>query len=192
MGVYCCFTRTTLFTTMFTLIILVSSLKCMCIPSFILIGFCVSELHAHLCLYHNVWPEVVYCKNYIVYKHVTFLFHGCYGYLSVCKVSLLNSVCLLRYASQNGRIVKMNFYNFNNFPDIRFWSFFEDPHILTIGTFMKTDECLLQQKRGFSECMGSMLANPHDANIQRGYCPFVVSSGIFLCQLVLIVNPIIM
>ena len=40
-GVYCCFTRTTLFTAilMFTMIILVYSLKCMCIPSFILIGF---------------------------------------------------------------------------------------------------------------------------------------------------------
>ena len=28
----------------------------------------------------------------------------------------------------------MNFYNFNNFPVVQFWSFFEDPHILTIGT----------------------------------------------------------
>ena len=53
-GVYC-FTRTTLFTTMFTM------MKCIYIPSFILIGFCVSELHAHLCPYYNVWPEAVYC-----------------------------------------------------------------------------------------------------------------------------------
>ena len=41
-GVYCCFTRTTLFTTMFTMIILVYLLKCLCIPSFIFIDFCVS------------------------------------------------------------------------------------------------------------------------------------------------------
>ena len=36
------FTRTT---TMFTVIIVVYSLKSMCIPSFVLIGYCVSELH---------------------------------------------------------------------------------------------------------------------------------------------------
>ena len=66
---YCCFTRT-LFTTM---IIVVCSLKRMCIPCFVSIGRCV----------HNV----------------TFLFHGHYGYLSVHKVSFLNSVQLLKYAS---------------------------------------------------------------------------------------------
>ena len=57
--VYCCFTRATLFTTMFTIIVLVCSLKSMCIPSFILIGGCVSELHAHVCPYHNIWPRAV-------------------------------------------------------------------------------------------------------------------------------------
>ena len=57
------FTRITLFTTMFIIIILECALKCtcMCIPSFVLIGFCVSELHGYLCPYHNVWPEAVYC-----------------------------------------------------------------------------------------------------------------------------------
>ena len=43
--VYCCFTRTTL--------------KSMCIQSFILIGYCVSELNGHICLYRNVLPIVV-------------------------------------------------------------------------------------------------------------------------------------
>ena len=52
---------TTLFTIMFTTIILVYSLKCMCIPIVASIGFCVSELHAHLCPYRNVWPEAVSC-----------------------------------------------------------------------------------------------------------------------------------
>ena len=47
-AVYCCFTRTTLFTTMFIVVIVVYSLKSMCIQSFILIGSCVSELHGHL------------------------------------------------------------------------------------------------------------------------------------------------
>ena len=53
--------ETTLFTTMFTVIIVVCSLKSRCVPSFILIGCCVSELHGHLCAHCNVWPEVVYC-----------------------------------------------------------------------------------------------------------------------------------
>ena len=34
-------------------------MESMCIPSFILIGCCVSELYGHLCPYHNVWPEAV-------------------------------------------------------------------------------------------------------------------------------------
>ena len=57
-GVYCCFTRTT---SMFTVIIVVCLLKRLCIPSFVLIGCCVSELHGHLCPYRNVLPEAVYC-----------------------------------------------------------------------------------------------------------------------------------
>ena len=36
-------------TTLFTVIIVVHSLKSTCILSFVLIGSCVSELHAHLC-----------------------------------------------------------------------------------------------------------------------------------------------
>ena len=46
---------------MFTVFIVVCALKGMCIPSFVLIGYCVSDLHAHICLYRNVWPEAVYC-----------------------------------------------------------------------------------------------------------------------------------
>ena len=33
----------------------------MWIPSFVLIGYCVNELHSHICPYRNVWPEAVYC-----------------------------------------------------------------------------------------------------------------------------------
>ena len=40
---------------MFTVVIAVCLWKSMCIPSFVLIGCCVSEL----CPYHNVWPEDV-------------------------------------------------------------------------------------------------------------------------------------
>ena len=42
---YCC----TLFTTMFTVIFVVCSLKSMCVPSFVLIGCCVSQLLSHPC-----------------------------------------------------------------------------------------------------------------------------------------------
>ena len=60
-AVYCCFTRTTLFTTMFTVIIVGYFLKSMRISSFLLIDCYVSELHGRLCPYCNVWPEAVYC-----------------------------------------------------------------------------------------------------------------------------------
>ena len=80
---------------LFTVKIVVCLLKSMCIPSFVLIGCCVSELHGHLCPYRNVLPHVtkfrcstpsgfrdsyMYClrlfiilllyKNYIVYYSV--------------------------------------------------------------------------------------------------------------------------
>ena len=59
-GIVACFTRTT---SLFTVIIVVCSLESMCVPCFIVIGYCVSELHAHYC---NILPEAVYC---IVYKN---------------------------------------------------------------------------------------------------------------------------
>ena len=71
-AVYCCFTRTTLFTTMFTVIIVVCSLKRMCVPSFILISCCVSELHGHLCAHCNVWPEAVLQE-----QHLSNCLHAC-------------------------------------------------------------------------------------------------------------------
>ena len=57
------FTRTTLFTMMFIVIIVVCSIKSMCIPSCVLIACCVSvsELHGHLCPHRNVWPGAIYC-----------------------------------------------------------------------------------------------------------------------------------
>ena len=45
---------------MFTVIIVVYSMKSMYLPSFVLIGCCVSELHGHLCPYRNVCPGAVY------------------------------------------------------------------------------------------------------------------------------------
>ena len=44
---------------MFTFVIVVCSDKSMCVPNFVLIGCCVSELKGHLCPYRNVWPEAV-------------------------------------------------------------------------------------------------------------------------------------
>ena len=56
---FCCFIRTTLFTTMFIMIIVVCSFKSICIPYFVLIGRCVSELHGHPYCYRNIWPEAI-------------------------------------------------------------------------------------------------------------------------------------
>ena len=81
---------------MFTVIIVVSLLKTMCIPSVILIGCCVSELHDNICPYRNVWPEAVYHCFTRTTLYLTCLFHGRYA---VNKVSCLNSVQFLRYES---------------------------------------------------------------------------------------------
>ena len=42
-------------------IILYTFLKSRCTLCFVLIGSCFSELHVHLCCFHNVWPEGVSC-----------------------------------------------------------------------------------------------------------------------------------
>ena len=54
--VFIILTGTTLFTTMLTVIIVVYSLKSMCVLSFIVISYCVSD---HICRYCNVLPEDV-------------------------------------------------------------------------------------------------------------------------------------
>ena len=62
------FTRTTLFTTMFTV---VCSLKSMCIPSFVLIG-CLCECVTRPSMY--LWLETVYCcftRTTLFTKHLT-------------------------------------------------------------------------------------------------------------------------
>ena len=85
-------------------VIVVCSLKSMCTPSFVLIGCCVSELHGHICPYHNVWPEAVYWfyKNYIVY-HIVYIYVGyllfyknyivSYNVYCVIVVCSLKSMC---------------------------------------------------------------------------------------------------
>ena len=95
--VYCCFTRTTLFTTMFTVIIVVCSLKSMCVPSFIVIGYCVSELHSHYC---NILPEAVYCcytRTTLFTNFFTCLYDQSLRLLSYHQALLLYTLCFLRY-----------------------------------------------------------------------------------------------
>ena len=98
-AVYFCFTRTTLFTTMFTVIIVECLLKRMCMPSFILIGCCVSELHGHLCPYRNVLPEAVYCcftRTTLFTELFTCLYDHSWRFLSRHQVSLLYTFWFLR------------------------------------------------------------------------------------------------
>ena len=86
----------------FTVIIVVCSLKSMCVPSFVLIGCCVSELHGHLCPYCNVWPEAVYCcftRTTLFTNKLTCRYCRGYRYLPVHKVSSLNSVRFFIYVS---------------------------------------------------------------------------------------------
>ena len=84
---------------MFTAIIVVCSLKSMCVPSFIVIGYCLSELYGHLCPYRNVWPEAVYCcltRTTLFTKFLVCLYYSVHGFH---KVSSLNAVRFLRYVS---------------------------------------------------------------------------------------------
>ena len=90
-----CFTRTTLFTTMF-IVIVVCSLKGMCILSFVLMGCCVSELHGHL---YNVWPEAVYCcftRTTLFTDLFACFYDQSYRLLSFHQVSLLYTFQFLR------------------------------------------------------------------------------------------------
>ena len=61
-------------------------------------------------------------------------------WISICTQSFISQLPLVieirwsKLKNNNNNKEKMNFYNFNNFPVVQFWSFFEDPHILTVGT----------------------------------------------------------
>ena len=90
-AVYYCFTTTTLFTTMFTAIIVMYSLKSMCMPSFVFIGLCLSEVHGHLCPNCKVWPEAVYrCFTRITLftELFTYLYDQRCRFISLHQVSL--------------------------------------------------------------------------------------------------------
>ena len=85
---------------MFTVIIVVCSLKCMCVPSFIIIGYCVSELHGHICRFCNVLPEVVYCcftRTTLFTKLFTSLYDQSLRLLSHHQALLLYTLWFLRY-----------------------------------------------------------------------------------------------
>ena len=81
---------------MFTVVIVVCSLKSVCIQSFILIGCCVSELHGHLCPYCNVLPEAVYCCFTRTALFTTCLYDQSLRLLSHHQVLLLYTLWFLR------------------------------------------------------------------------------------------------
>ena len=70
---------------------LLCSLNGMCIPSFVLIGYCVSELLCSLCSYRNEWPDLIYCyfKTTIFTELFTCYYHQRCRVLSLHQVSLL-------------------------------------------------------------------------------------------------------
>ena len=67
---------------MFTVIIVVRPLKSMCVPSFTLIGCCVSELHGHLFAHCNVWSVIVVLQELHCLSNCLHVFmirvRGCY------------------------------------------------------------------------------------------------------------------
>ena len=84
---------------MFTVIIVVCSLKCMCVPNFIVIGYCVTELHG-MAIYCNVLPEDVYCcftRITLFTKLFTCLYDQSLRLLSHHQALLLYILWFLRY-----------------------------------------------------------------------------------------------
>ena len=89
--VYCYFTKTALFITLFAMIIWVCSLNSMYIPSFVLSGCCDdSEL---LCSLMSLFLKKTTMSMYS--DILTCLLRGSYGYLSVRQVLILNCVWLI-------------------------------------------------------------------------------------------------
>ena len=71
-----------MFTTMFTVIIqvFVCSSKIICIPSFVLFGCGISELHGHLCPHDNVWRQVVFTRTTMFTELLIYQTHGPFVY----------------------------------------------------------------------------------------------------------------
>ena len=57
-SVYCCFTIHCLLH--YYISVFVEMDDCVYQPRLVAV-YCISELHAQLCPYHNAWPEAVYC-----------------------------------------------------------------------------------------------------------------------------------
>ena len=56
----------------------------MCVPSFIVIGYCVSELHGHTCPNRNVLPEAVY----VCFAKL----HCLPNYLHICMIKVRGAI----------------------------------------------------------------------------------------------------
>ena len=72
----------------------------MCVPSFIVIGYCVRELHGYICCYCNVLQEAVYCcftRTTLFTKLFTRLYDHSLRLLSHHQALLLYTLWFLRY-----------------------------------------------------------------------------------------------
>ena len=78
---------------MSTVIIVVCSLKSMCVPSFIVIGYCVSELHGRFIAGGSL---LLLYKNCIVYQIVYMLYDQILRLLSHHQVLFLYTLWFLR------------------------------------------------------------------------------------------------
>ena len=90
-------------------------------------------------------PMVMYClRLFIVVLQELHCLQTCNFpipwslWISISTQSFISQFCPvieIRESKLKNNNNKMNCENeFNNFPVVQFWSFFEDPHILTIGT----------------------------------------------------------
>ena len=84
---------------MFIVMIVVCILKSMCIPRFVLIGCCMSELHGHLCPYRNVLAEAVWLFIVVLQE-----LHCLLNCLHVCMIRVRGfyHVTMFRYSKPSG------------------------------------------------------------------------------------------
>ena len=58
--------------------------------------FCFSELHTHLCPYHKVWSETIYCCFIITTMFTICYYQQSYGFLSLHQVLFVYTFHFLR------------------------------------------------------------------------------------------------
>ena len=149
---------------------MVCLVKTTCIPSFVLIGCCMSELYGHLCPYRNVLPEAVLQELHSLQKRNFPIPWSLW--ISISTQNFVSQFCPvieiheLKLKKKNNNKMK----NCENELLPILVIFLGPPYFHPRYPFVKTDSRLSVYCHGNAECMGAMLANLHATY----YRPFVI------------------